>query len=93
MPEITHFDKVLNLAVEERYSRFPVYENSIDNIIGIIHIKDLLKVNKETFDLNNIMRMPSYVPESQKIDDVFDEMIASYFPELANAVSFPAHSA
>lgn len=66
------FDKVLNLAVEERYSRFPVYENSIDNIIGIIHIKDLLKVNKETFDLNNIMRMPSYVPESQKIDDVFD---------------------
>ena len=66
------FEKVLSLAVEERYSRFPVYENSIDNIIGIIHIKDLLKVNKDTFNLNDIMRMPSYVPESQKIDDVFD---------------------
>ena len=66
------YDKVLNLAVEERYSRFPVYETSLDNIIGIIHIKDLLKVDKETFDLHKIMRMPSYVPESQKIDDVFD---------------------
>lgn len=66
------YDKVLNIAVEERYSRFPVYETSLDNIIGIIHIKDLLKVDKETFDLHKIMRMPSYVPESQKIDDVFD---------------------
>ena len=66
------FDKVLNTAVEERYSRFPVYETSLDNIIGIIHIKDLLKVDKDNFDLNKIMRMPSYVPESQKIDDVFD---------------------
>jgi len=66
------FDKVLNTAVDERYSRFPVYETSLDNIIGIIHIKDLLKVDKDNFDLNKIMRMPSYVPESQKIDDVFD---------------------
>lgn len=66
------FDKVLNLAVEERYSRFPVYETSVDNIIGIIHIKDLLKVNKDTFNLKEIMREASYVPESQKIDDIFE---------------------
>ena len=68
------YDKILDTAVTERYSRFPVYETSIDNIIGIIHIKDLLRVNKDTFNLNDIMRMPSYVPESQKIDDVFDAL-------------------
>ncbi len=66
------YDKVLNTAVEERYSRFPVYETSVDNIIGIIHIKDLLKVDKESFNLKDIMREASYVPKSQKIDDVFD---------------------
>lgn len=67
-----NFETVLNIAVQERYSRFPVYEGSIDNIIGIIHIKDLLKVNNDSFNIKEIMRDASYVPESQKIDDVFD---------------------
>jgi len=66
------FERVIDMASGERYSRFPVYDSSVDNIIGIIHIKDLLKVNKDTFNLNAIMRTPSFVPESQKIDDVFN---------------------
>ena len=66
------FEHVIDMAAEERYSRFPVYDSNVDNIIGIIHIKDLLKVNKDTFNLNTIMRSPSFVPESQKIDDVFN---------------------
>ena len=60
------------MAARERYSRFPVYDGSVDNIIGIIHIKDLLKVNQDTFNLNAIMRAPAFIPESQKIDDVFN---------------------
>lgn len=66
------FENIINYVTEERYSRFPVYENNIDNIIGIIHIKDLLKVDSNNFDINSIMRTPTFVPESQKIDDLFD---------------------
>lgn len=61
---------VLNAATSEKYSRFPVYDGNIDNIVGIIHIKDLLKVDEFGFDVKQIMRPPCFVPESQKIDDV-----------------------
>ena len=61
---------VLNMATNEKYSRFPVYDVNIDNIVGIIHIKDLLKVDEFGFEVKDIMRAPCFVPESQKIDDV-----------------------
>lgn len=61
---------VLNAATSEKYSRFPVYDGSIDNIVGIIHIKDLLKVDEFGFNVSDIMRPACFVPESQKIDDV-----------------------
>lgn len=66
------FEKVLEIACQERYSRFPVFHENIDNIIGIIHIKDLLRAQESTFDLQQISRQPCFVPESQKIDDVFN---------------------
>ena len=66
------FDVIMDVACKERYSRIPVYHENIDNITGIIHIKDLLRAQSSTFDLAKISRPPSFVPESQKIDDVFD---------------------
>ena len=66
------FDQILDLACGERYSRFPVYHENIDNVIGIIHIKDLLRAQASSFDLMQITRQPCFVPESQKIDDVFN---------------------
>jgi len=66
------FNKVLDIASNEKYSRFPVYKDRIDNIVGILHIKDLLKIKDDSqFELQKIMRSPCYVPESQKIDYVF----------------------
>ncbi len=70
--DIDSFDVILDVACKERYSRIPVYHENIDNITGIIHIKDLLRVQSSTFDLSAISRPPCFVPESQKIDDVFD---------------------
>lgn len=69
-------EELLDKAVNERYTRYPVYEDSIDNIIGIIHVKDLLKnlVNKEDFNLRELTREPYFVPESKKINDLFKEM-------------------
>ncbi|HOP94889.1 MAG TPA: hemolysin family protein [Dictyoglomaceae bacterium] len=64
-------------VIEEGHSRLPVYEGSIDNIIGIIHAKDILKALAEK-DLNasirGILREVIYVPENMKINELFNEM-------------------
>ena len=65
------YQEVLDVACNERYSRIPVYESSIDNIIGIIHIKDLLGIrNEKQFHLKQILRPVTYVAGSQPIDEV-----------------------
>jgi len=71
------FDEVLAVALNERYTRIPVYEDSIDNIIGILHIKDLLRLAAEpheSFNLRSIIRPPHLVPESKGSDAVFRDM-------------------
>ena len=70
-------DKILDVAVSERYSRIPVYKGTIDNIIGIIHIKDLLKIDRDTFNIYDILREVSYVPESQKLDELLNVLRSS----------------
>jgi len=62
----------------EKFSRIPVYEDNLDNIIGILHIKDLIKYiiqNKlDEIDLRQIMRKPYFVPFSVKTDELFENM-------------------
>ncbi|HAP68548.1 MAG TPA: hypothetical protein DCR04_02275, partial [Flavobacteriales bacterium] len=57
------------------YSRAPIYEDSLDKIVGIIHIKDLLPHIDEVdgFDWQSLMRTPFFVPESKMIDDLLEE--------------------
>lgn len=67
---------------EEGYSRVPVFENDIDNIIGILHVKDLLPLflgngfegNKNEFDIRKSLRKPIYSFEYQKSSDLFAQM-------------------
>ncbi len=72
------YDEVLSVAVNEKYTRIPVYEDNIDNIIGILHIKDLLyhaaEGLKQPFSLRNMIRPPYIVPETKNIDATFREM-------------------
>ena len=64
--------------LEKRFSRVPVYERDIDNIIGILYIKDFViaarKHGFENVDIKSLLRKPYFVPESKKIDDLFREL-------------------
>ncbi len=61
------------------YSRLPVYENTIDNILGLLYAKDLLRVMtspSESISLQTLLRPAYFVPETKKADDLLSEMQA-----------------
>lgn len=70
------FDEVLRLIQESGYSRIPVYKESIDNVIGVLYIKDLLEFlgKPKTFKWQDLLRKPSFTSESKKIDDLLREI-------------------
>ena len=63
-------DVILETVFSEGYSRMPVYEGNIDNIVGVLNVKDLLPIimRKEPVELGRIMRPPFFVPETKKIN-------------------------
>ncbi len=63
-------DQILETVFSEGYSRLPVYEGNIDNIVGILNVKDLLPIirRNEPIELARIMRAPYFVPETKKIN-------------------------
>ena len=64
------YEQVLRLAREAHHSRFPVYEGSLDNVVGIIHSKDILNFvdQPEGFFLRQLARPSYFVPESKRIE-------------------------
>jgi len=75
-------EDIIKIAIEEGYSRIPVYEDDPDNIIGIVYVKDLLKyIGTDLPDgkaLRDIMRKAYYVPETKRCGELFKEMTASH---------------
>jgi len=68
-------NKVKELIRKHGHTRIPVYRDSIDNIIGILHAKDLLSIEGEAdLDLSKLVRKPYFIPESKKIDELLKEM-------------------
>ena len=59
-------DQIINTVISHGYTRFPVYDKTIDNIIGVIFTKDLVlqKLNPELIHLNDLLRKPTFVPDS-----------------------------
>lgn len=69
-------EELLDFINEVNYSRLPVYEESLDNIKGILHIKDLLpylKKDSAPLHLEQLLREVQFIPETKKIDDLLDE--------------------
>jgi putative hemolysin len=73
-------DEVLEMIVRAGHSRLPVFDESLDNIVGILYAKDLLPYlrgngrTNGTIDIRTLVRPPVYVPESKPVDDLLHEM-------------------
>jgi len=70
----TSVSNIVNIAKETGFSRIPVYENTIDNIKGILYIKDLLPLmNSDTTEWNNLIRPAFFIPETKSVSDLLHE--------------------
>lgn len=68
------FQDILSEISEKGYSRIPIYDDNIDNIVGVLYVKDLLPhLDKKDFDWNTLLRNPFFVPENKKLDDLLKE--------------------
>lgn len=78
MIDIDEPDKDFETLMQMRYSRVPVYEDDIDNIIGILYIKDFFleayKVGFENVNIRSILRPAYFIPERKNINDLFLEL-------------------
>lgn len=78
IPIATTLNEAIHLVNIEKYTRFPLFEENIDHIIGILHSKDLFQFiengDHQDFNLRNLAREPYYVLESSRIDHLFRDM-------------------
>ena len=69
-----NYNQIFDIIKEESHSRLPVYENNLDNIIGFFHVKDFIKINKNEFDLNLILRDVLYTAPKSPILELLKRM-------------------
>jgi len=80
LPAETPLDESIQIAVQTRFSKFPVYEGDLDNIIGVVHIKDLLRAQQkegnETLNAGSLIREPLLIPESSTVRELMSQFRA-----------------
>jgi CBS domain containing-hemolysin-like protein len=72
-------DRVIDLAVSSRHSRIPVYRGELDNIEGVLHVRDLLRFRngqQQPDTLHTLLHPAHFVPETKPVDDLLEEMKA-----------------
>jgi magnesium and cobalt transporter len=69
------YHKILDIVLDAGHSRYPVFDEDRDDVEGILLVKDLLKFvgKEEQFDLDDIIRVPSFVPESQNLNTLLTQ--------------------
>ncbi|HOY66269.1 MAG TPA: hemolysin family protein [Candidatus Ozemobacteraceae bacterium] len=76
VPLTMPLDALLKFVRDDGHSRFPVYDGSLDKIVGILYVKDLLMRYEELkagYDLSKLLRPACFVPETKKLDDMLRE--------------------
>jgi len=69
-----NYEQILKNIVKNSFSRIPIYKDDLDNIIGILYVKDLLPfLDKKEFNWLSILRKPFFIPENKKLDDLMQE--------------------
>jgi len=72
--EDAQYTDIISEVTTNGYSRIPVYKESIDNVIGVLYVKDLLPyIDREEFNWTTLLRDPLFVPENKKLDDLMLE--------------------
>ena len=90
IPVTASLDEVMQAVVEYKHSRYPVYEENLDHIVGILYSQDLIEViamgagygrsdgsgqlHEATFDLRSMVRPPKFVPETMDVADLLPQM-------------------
>lgn len=75
-PVTSSLEDLLEIITTTGHSRIPIYEDNIDNIIGVVHAKDLLPVlaqDKQYFDIRTVMREAYFIPETKDVDELLAE--------------------
>ena len=75
IPNDISYEELTAFALENQYTRYPVYEENIDKILGFVHVKDLfsLSMNKEPFSIDKLLRPLLLVPETMTLDNLIIE--------------------
>ncbi len=69
------YDEIIDVFREFKYTRLPVYEENVDNVVGIINVKDLLLCEDTgSFNVNDILRKPYYTFEFKKVSELMEEL-------------------
>ena len=74
IPEDMPVQQIIELALKEGYTRYPVYHDNIDNIIGILIIYDIIKSDKKDLIAKDIIHKPYFAPETMDADELLKEM-------------------
>lgn len=68
------YNEIIPQIIENGYSRIPVYKENIDNVTGILYVKDLLPfLEEEDYEWTSLLREPYFVPENKKLDDLLND--------------------
>jgi len=70
----TKYGDIVPEIIKNGYSRIPVFQDNVDNVVGVLYVKDLLPhLGKKQFNWTSLLREPFFVPENKKLDDLMQE--------------------
>lgn len=71
----TPLDEAMKTVIEATHSRIPVYQDTIDNVLGLLYVKDLLRVRQDAPPgLRGLLRPAHFIPETKKVDELLTEL-------------------